>query len=252
MDQSFIFFPDQDMVATPAQEGLSFSEIALMTKDNVRIHGWWIPNAKAKRVFLLLHGNGGNISHRVEQIKRLYDQLQVSIFILDYREYGKSDGKVSEAGTYLDAEAAYDYLAKLTHQGNIIVYGHSLGAAVAVELAVRRKVGALILESPFLSILEMAKVQYGWLPLSGLITTLYDNQSKIKKLHLPLLILHGDADELVPYGHGQRLFYEANEPKQFYTVKHAGHNNLDLVGGAAYYKTIANFLEAPSGKQNWQ
>lgn len=241
MDRSFIFFPDRIIGTTPADAGLLFEDISLTTKDNLRINGWFVPHPHAVGTLLWFHGNGGNISDRLPQIKHFHAALPVHIMIVDYRGYGKSEGEASEEGTYLDAEAAYDYL--LTREGKIIVYGQSLGAAVAMELALRRpQTNRLILEAPFLSIREMAKVHYGWLPIGGLITTQYDNIKKIGHLRVPVLILHGDQDETVPYEHGQRLFGAANAPKRFYSIPNAHHNDTYEVGGAAYMNAFTAFL----------
>jgi len=243
VDKAFIFFPDRTIDVTPKDSGLSFQDIYLKTKDNVRINAWFIPHPRALATLIWFHGNGGNLSGRVDQIKAFHTALPIHILIVDYRGYGRSEGEASEEGTYLDADAAYDYLLTQTHRGKIIVYGQSLGAAVATELALRHdNLDGLILEAPFLSIKEMAKVHYGWLPVGGLITTAYDNISKIGRVRIPVLILHGDHDETVPYAHGQRLFSAANRPKQFYTVKNGHHNDLYDVGGIAYMSTIADFL----------
>ncbi len=242
VDKSFIFFPDREIRATPANAGLSYEDLTLTTKDHVRINAWYVPHQEAKTTLLWLHGNGGNLSDRVRQIKRFHDRLQVNILMVDYREYGKSEGEASEEGTYLDAEAAFDYIAAFKNRGKVFVYGQSLGCAVAIELTLRRHANGLILEAPFLSVREMAKVHYGWLPVGGLITTEYNNAGKIGTVHVPLLILHGDQDETVPYTHGQRLFALANDKKQFYTIKGAGHNDIDLTGGEPYFKAFADFL----------
>ena len=243
VDKSFIFFPNRIVETTPADVGLFFEDISLVTKDHIRINGWLVPHPKAKGTLLWFHGNGGNISDRITQIKRFHAALPVHIMIVDYRGYGKSEGDVSEEGTYLDAEAAYDYLLTRSDTGGIIVYGQSLGAAVAMDLAIRRpKANRLILEAPFLSIREMAKVHYGWLPVGGLITTQYDNIKKIRNVRVPVLILHGDQDETVPYEHGQLLFGVANAPKRFYSIPNAHHNDTYEVGGAAYMNAITAFL----------
>jgi len=244
VDKSFIFFPDRHITTTPADVNLPYEDITLTTKDKIRINAWYVPYLNAKWTLLWFHGNGGNLSDRVRQIQRFHDQLQINILMVDYREYGKSEGEVSEEGTYLDAEAAFDYLISFPNHGKVFVYGQSLGCAVATELTLRRHVDGLILEAPFLSVREMAKVHYGWLPVGALITTQYDNASKIGKVAVPLLILHGDHDETVPYTHGQRLFALANPKKQFYTIKNAGHNDIDLTGGAPYFKVWADFLKA--------
>jgi hypothetical protein len=242
VDKNFIFFPDRDITTTPFDVGLRYDDLTLTTKDHVRINAWFVPYPNAKTTLLWFHGNGGNLSNNVRQIKRFHDRLHINILIVDYREYGKSEGEVSEEGTYLDAEAAFLYLSLLQDRGRIVIYGHSLGCAVAIELALLRRAEGLILEAPFLSVREMAKVHYGWLPVGGLITTKYDNAKKIGKVDVPLLILHGDQDKTVPYAHGQKLFALAKNPKQFYTIKNAGHNDLDLVGGETYFQVLADFL----------
>ena len=242
VDKSFIFFPDTTIRETPAAASLPFEDIYLTTKDHVRINAWYVPHTQGKATLLWFHGNGGNLSDRVDQLRVFHAALPLHILMVDYRGYGKSAGSVSEEGTYLDAEAAFDYLRSQPNTGKIIVYGQSLGAGVATELTLRRDVAALILEAPFLSIREMAKVHYGWLPLGSLITTQYDNISKIGRVNKPVLIFHGDADETVPYAHGQRLFAAANEPKQLYTIKNGGHNDVYEVGNKAYFKTLTSFM----------
>lgn len=255
MDKGFIFFPDARVEATPENIGLPFEDLYLKTADGVQINAWFIPHPSATTTLLWFHGNGGNLGDRVDQLRMFHATLPAHILMLDYREYGRSQGEVSEEGTYRDAETVYDYLharrggttgpTRMTSSdpGRIIAYGQSLGAAVALELALRRPIDALILEAPFLSIREMANVHYGWLPLGRLITTEYDNIGKIGKVHIPVLILHGDQDETVPYEHGQRLFTVANPPKQFYTIRNSGHNDTYRVGGASYFETLDVFLE---------
>ncbi len=243
--KSFIFHPEKAIRQTPADVGLPFEEINLETSDRVSIHGWFIPYSGARTTLLWLHGNGGNIGHRVGRIERLRPALQSHILIIDYRGYGQSGGQVSEEGTYLDAIAAYDYL--LTRSDidgqRIVPFGVSLGTAVAVELALRRKVGGVILEAPFTSIREMARKTVPWLPIGPFITTRYDNLSKIGRINAPLLILHGDRDEVIPYAQGQRLFEGATQPKIFYTISDAGHNDTDQVGGQAYFDEMARFID---------
>jgi fermentation-respiration switch protein FrsA (DUF1100 family) len=243
VDKSFIFFPDPTVRSTPADIGIPFEDIYITTKDNVRINAWYVPHPQGKATLLWFHGNGGNLGDRVDQLKKFHPALPVHILMVDYREYGRSFGEVSEQGTYLDAEAAFDYLQTTKpNPGKMIIYGQSLGAAVALELTLRRPVNALILEAPFLSIREMAKVHYGWLPVGGLITTQYDNIGKMGKVRVPVLILHGDRDETAPYTHGQRLFSAANEPKRLFTIVNAGHNDTYEVGGAAYLDAFSSLL----------
>lgn len=242
--KSLIFFPEKEITLTPADAGLAFEDLTLTTADGVKINGWFVPHPEAQTTILWLHGNGGNMSHRVGRIDRSHHMLKANVLIIDYRGYGRSGGRVSEKGTYLDAVAAYDYL--LTRNdvdpARIIPFGASLGAAVAVELALQRKVQGLVLEAPFTSIREMARVALPWLPVGGLIMTRYDNLSKIGRLEIPILILHGDRDETIPFSQGRKLFEAARGPKTFYAIPGADHNNTEAVGGEAYFKAIADFI----------
>lgn len=244
--KSLIFFPDKEIIQTPADAGLPFEDLYIETPDGVKINGWFIPYPGATTTLLWLHGNGGNISHRVARIRRFHRTLNANTFIIDYRGYGRSGGNISEEGTYRDAEAAYDYL--LTREdvdpAKIIPFGSSLGAAVAVELSLQRKVRGLILEAPFTSIQEMSRVVVPWLPVGWLISTRYDNLSKVGGLDVPILILHGDRDETVPFAQGRKLFEAAPEPKTFYVIPGAGHNNADIVGGQPYLQAVGQFIES--------
>ena len=242
--KDFIFFPEPLISATPKSAGLAFEDVYVATSDGVRINGWHVPAEGATVTLLWFHGNAGNLSDRVHQLRQLHDRLRVNIFMIDYREYGRSDGEVTEAGTYLDAEAALAYLrGRPDASGNkIVYYGQSLGSAVAVELARRTPPDGLILEAPFLSVREMAKGVVPLLPIGALISTRYDSLSKIGSIRVPLLILHGDQDEVVPYAHGRRLFAAANEPKRFYTIAGAHHNDTYVAGGETYFAALREFL----------
>lgn len=245
MENSLIFHPTAELIATPEDAGLPYEDVTLTTKDGVRIHGWFIPATGAKSTILWLHGNAGNISHRVHNIRELHARVPAHIFIIDYRGYGRSEGTVSEQGTYADGRAALAYLRARNdvNARNIVVFGRSLGAAVALELVVSEGAGALILESPFTSIRAMAKTVMPLLPIGPFLRTRYDNLAKIPDLRAPLLILHGDRDGVVPYEQGRELFDAAPEPKSFYPIAGAGHNDSYLVGGEEYFGTIANFIE---------
>jgi fermentation-respiration switch protein FrsA (DUF1100 family) len=246
--KDLIFFPEPLISATPKSAGLPFEDVYVTTSDGVRINGWYVPappKADGSTTTLLwFHGNAGNLSDRVHQLRQLHDQLGVNMFMIDYREYGRSEGEVSEAGTYRDAEAALVYLRGRPDAAahRIIYYGQSLGSAVAVELARRSPPDGLILESPFLSIQAMAKAVMPFLPVGVLISTKYDSLSKIGEIHAPLLILHGDRDEVVPYAQGRRLFEAANDPKRFYTISGAHHNDTYMMGGEGYYTALRDFL----------
>ncbi|HLG22461.1 MAG TPA: alpha/beta hydrolase [Candidatus Manganitrophaceae bacterium] len=244
MEKSFIFFPEKEIVATPSDAGLSFEDLTITASDGVKINGWWIPFPASRTTLLWFHGNAGNLSGRVDSLSRLHRKVQVNILMIDYREYGRSEGTVSELGTYLDALAAYDTLLARNDidPQKIVAFGQSLGAAVATELALRRDLQGLILEAPFASIREMARVVFPYLPIGRFLSTRYDILSKIGKIKTPLLVLHGDQDEIIPYSQGRRVFEAAPEPKTFYTIPGARHNDTSIVGGKEYYETIARFI----------
>jgi hypothetical protein len=243
VDKEFIFHPDRVIAATPESVGLAFEDVDFKTADGVRLNGWFVPGT-GPEVMIWFHGNAGNISHRVDNLRQFHDELGLSVFIFDYREYGRSEGSISEEGTYRDADAALDYVKSRTGlpAARIIYFGRSLGAAVAVELALKAPPRALILESPMTSIRDMARKVMPYLPVGFLIRTEYDSLSKIRKIYLPLLILHGDRDEVVPFEQGRRLFEAANPPKEFYTIHGASHNNTYLAGGKPYWEAWRKFL----------
>jgi fermentation-respiration switch protein FrsA (DUF1100 family) len=249
LESRFIFFPDKRIAETPRDRGLAYEEITFQTEDGLNLNGWWIPGTGSPLTILWFHGNGGNISHRLDNITLRHDLLGTNIFIFDYREYGRSEGRASEEGTYQDGEAAIRYLQSRRDidPTKIVFLGESLGSAVAVEMATRHDCAALILESPFLSIPEMAKASFPFLPIGSFLQTRYDTLSKVGQVRAPLLIVHGENDEIVPFRHGQRLFEAAREPKEFYSIKGAHHNDLYLVGGTAYLETLDRFLSKVIG-----
>lgn len=248
VDKEFIYHPAREIEATPESVGLAYEDVYLKTADGVRLNGWFVPGTGSPEVMIWFHGNAGNISHRVDNLRRFHDELGLSVFIFDYREYGRSEGSVSEEGTYRDAVAALAWLSGRTGlpSEQILYFGRSLGAAVAVELALKSPPRALILESPMTSIREMARKVMPYLPVGFLIRTEYDSLSKIGKIHAPLLILHGDQDEVVPFELGRRMFEAANPPKEFYTIPGASHNDTYLVGGPPYWETWKKFLKGLS------
>jgi len=248
VDKEFIFHPERGIEATPESAGLAFEDVYFTTADGVRLNGWFVPGTGSPEVMIWFHGNAGNISHRVDNLRRFHNELGLSVFIFDYREYGRSEGSVSEEGTYRDAEAALVWLQSRTglEANRIVYFGRSLGAAVAVELALKSPPRALILESPMTSIREMARKVMPYLPVGFLIRTEYDSLSKIGKIHAPLLILHGDRDDVVPFEQGRRMFEAANPPKEFYVIPGASHNDTYLVGGSPYWEAWKKFLKGLS------
>ncbi len=246
-EKGIVFFPDPYLVGTPRDYGLEYEEIYFTAEDGVRLHGWWVPRASAP-VLLWFHGNAGNISHRLENIKLLHDLAEIQVFIFDYREYGKSEGRISREGTFQDAAAAYRYVieSRQVPAGEVVLFGRSLGTALATDLAVRLPCRSLIIESAFTNSSDMAKLyapfMFDWRP-----SIPYDNLGKIGKLKVPLLIIHGSDDEIIPVEMGRRLYAAAREPKEFYLIPGAHHNDTYVVGGRAYFDRLKAFISLLSG-----
>ena len=263
-EDRFIYFPSkypegdwniEKLQARRVGEGSPKIEDVWMTAaDGVRLHGWYCtpqqdeaaqssPSASGMTL-LWFHGNAGNLTHRYPVIERLLEQ-RISVFIIDYRGYGRSEGSPSEEGLYTDARAAWDYLAnerKVPH-ANIILFGDSLGGAVAIELATKVNPAGLIVQSSFTSIKEMAAQVMPFLP-TFILRTKMDSINKIGRVGCPKLFIHSPADEMVPYRLGRQLFDAASPPKEFYEVQGASHNETDMVGGRAYFETIGEFARS--------
>lgn len=242
-EKGTVFFPDPHLVGTPADVRLDYDDVWFTTVDGVRLHGWWVPQPDCPAV-LWFHGNGGNISHRLENIALLWHLVRVQIFIFDYREYGLSEGVISRAGTFLDADAAYHCLtANLkVEPGDLVLFGRSLGAALALDQAVKNPARALILESAFTSSRDMLALYAPFLGKRQPPGRTYDNLSLIPRLPVPLLIIHGEDDEVIPADMGRRLYAAAPEPKELYIIPGAHHNDTYDVGGAAYFSRWRRFL----------
>ena len=250
MEEKFIFHPSDKIDHTPRDFGLAFDDIYFTAGDGVRLNGWFVPYPGAQTTLLWFHGNAGNISHRLENIKLLHDKVKINLFIFDYRGYGRSEGRVSEEGTYRDGEAALKYLRNREEidPRRIVFFGRSLGAAVAADLATREECLALILETPFVSIREMAKAAFPFLPIGPLLRIRYDVAEKIKKAKAPILVLHGDKDEVVPFEQGKRVFETASQPKEFYAIRGAHHNDTYIVGGDAYFAALKDFIDRAAAR----
>jgi fermentation-respiration switch protein FrsA (DUF1100 family) len=242
MREDFIFFPDSYFIGDPAGWGLPFEDIYFPTSDGVMLHGWFVLGS-GETTLLWCHGNAGNISYRLDNLKLLHDRLGVNIFIFDYRGYGRSQGKPSEEGTYRDAEAALTYISTRQDidQDAVVVFGRSLGGAVAVDLASEHQCLGLILESTFASMMEWMSQSFADVPLDRL-PIKYDSLTKIKRVKAPLLMLHGDCDDVVPFQSGMELYESANEPKEFYTIEGAGHNDTYIIGGEGYISALQGFI----------
>jgi len=242
---NLLYFPDmptREIVATPGAIGLDYEPLTLTTSDTERLDAWFIPAEPARGVVLFCHGNAGNIAHRLDSI-RLFHELGLSVLIFDYRGYGQSTGKPTEKGTYRDADAAWQYLVEQRgiSPETIILFGRSLGAAVASDLATRQAVAAVILESGFTSVPDIAAELYPWLPVRWMSRYRYDTRKQLANIHSPVLIVHSRDDEIIPYSNGEQLFAAANEPKQFLELR-GGHNNGFMVSQAADIQGLDSFI----------
>lgn len=240
----FIYFPSREHIASPESVGLEYEEFFLETGDTLNLHAWYIPRTGARQTLLFLHGNAGNISHRLESIQ-LFHEIGLNVFIFDYRGYGKSEGKPDENGTYADAEAAWLYLRREKHlnASDIIVFGRSLGGGVASWLAAKYPPASLILESTFSSIDEIAAHYYPYFPVRWLSHIHYPTGERISEIHCPVLIVHSPEDEVVPFRFGQSIFRNANEPKTFLSIL-GDHNRGFLHSGSHYTDGLSAFIQS--------
>ena len=241
-----MYHPTREIVNTPESIGLDYNDINLKVSGGLNIHGWHIPSNYARGAVLFLHGNGGNISNsvRLETIKLLH-KLNMDVVIIDYEGYGKSDGKPGEDETYRDAEAAWTWLTKEQNitPDKIVIYGRSLGGAIAIDLASKHRHAGLVIESSFTSAGDMAKKFLWWLPFARNICIYdYNSLEKISKCNSPKLFAHSPNDTLIPYAQGRRLFEAASEPKTFFEMQ-GGHND-SFYSTPGYAHEIARFLNA--------
>jgi len=239
----FLYFPIREFVAGPADYQFTHEEIDLRTEDGVSLHAWWLPAPDAGLTVIFLHGNAGNVSYWVE-VATVFRELGWNTLLLDYRGYGRSQGEPSEEGTYLDARAAWRHLVdeRGIDPANIIVVGRSLGGGVATWLAEHHPIAGLVLENTFTSV---ADIVAGSLPLPGIRSFVrlgYPNLTRMPRLEVPLLVLHGRDDELVPFAHGRALFEAAAGPKQFVELR-GGHNDAFAVSRAEYAAALKAFAE---------
>lgn len=237
-----VYFPLKEVASTPADIGLNFQEMTITTRDGISLSAWLIPSKHERAVLLFCYGNAGNMSHRLDSIGTFH-ALHMSVFIFDYRGYGKSSGTPSEHGLYYDADAAYEYLVaeQQVPPEKIILFGRSLGSAVAVETALKKKAAALIVESGFTSLPDLGKTIYPYLPVRLLSRSRYATIDKIGKVRMPKLIIHSPQDEIIPFAHGKKLFNNALEPKDFLQIR-GGHNEGFMVSGKMYYEGINDFF----------
>jgi len=246
--QRLVFVPCQPIVATPDEYSLPYESVTIPLNSEESIHGWWIPaEAKNAPVLLYLHGNGGNISSNLPRVQR-YHTVGFSVFLIDYRGYGLSQGRFpSEQRVYEDAETAWRYLVEQREidPQQLYVFGHSLGGAIALELATRQpQIPGLVVEGAFTSIRDMAVEEkgYGWLPVNWLLTQRFNSLKKVSSLQTPIFFIHGTDDRVVPAYMSERLYQAASGRKELWLVAMAGHNDVAVIAGTAYEKRIWQFL----------
>lgn len=239
-----LFGPDRypDSQADPAELGLEVEDRWFSTEDDVQLHGWWIPRRRALGTVLYCHGSSGSITHKVDFLAALR-QLRVNLFAFDYRGYGRSSGEPSEGGLFLDARAAWDYLVEEVgvRPEEMLLFGHSLGGAVAIDCALDREAAGIVVESSFTQVRDVARASHPGLLLPLMARNQFRSIHKIGRLSLPKLFIHGGADERVPPALGRRLYEAATEPKELYLVPGAGHNDVYRHGGLRYLRRIARF-----------
>ena len=280
-ERKFVFFPTAAIELTPSDAGLEFEDVYFVTDDGIRLNGWYVPAPRPESdisgntnntnntdtpagstelgssdtpevTILWFHGNGGNIGHRVGDLALISRRLGVNSFIFDYRGYGRSEGKPSESGVYRDARAALDYLSSRSEVDpeRIVFFGRSLGTAVAVELAEElagesgsdKTPYGMILVSPLTTLKDMARALHPLLPLHLLVGNRFNSLSRIGNVHCPLLVIHGETDEIIPLEQGRELFEAANSPKRFLSLPANGHNDSFSRSGAELWQSLDNFL----------
>lgn len=246
LENRFIFFPPRYPAGFgPAGSyGFRYEEVWLATADGVRINAWHVAGAGSRKVLLIFHGNAVNLGQDGTGRLQLFSRLGVNLMEVDYRGYGESQGSPSETGVYSDAEAAYLYLVGVRRYqpADIFIYGQSLGSAVAVHLASQHQCAGLIVESALTSAREMARRMFRIPLLEYVPKSRFDSLSKISRVQVPVLIIHGTRDDVIPFSMGQRLYQAAREPKSFLAVEGAGHDDVFITGGKPYFDRLRTFL----------
>ena len=240
-----IYFPNtpsRTLGPGPDSIGLTYDSVRIATDDGVELHGWHVPAQERRGVVLFCHGNAGNISHRLDSI-RIFNELKLDVLIFDYRGYGQSTGGISETGTYRDGAAVWRHLTEERGiaSSDIIVFGRSLGAAIAAYVVSENEPAGLILESGFVSVPDLAAELYPWLPARWLTRIRYPNYRYIQQVSSPVLVVHSRDDEIIPFSHGEKLFELARQPKSFLELR-GGHNEGFLMSGRRYVDGLDNFL----------
>lgn len=241
LQPGMLFYPYKELESTPAEWGLEYEDVQITASDAVKLHGWYLPVKGSRQVVLFFHGNAGNISHRGESLA-IFNSIGLNVLIVDYRGYGKSEGSASEQGFYRDAMAAWQYLITQGFKsGDIIIFGRSLGGAVATQLATQVKPRALILESTFSSTRDMIDRMMPFASKFVYMRYSFNTEETIKRVTSPVLVMHSKSDEIVPYELGQKVYQAATPPKKFYQLV-GGHNDGFVASMPGYRYRIKSFL----------
>jgi len=234
--------PGRALTMTPSDVGMDYQDVSIETEDGVALHGWFI-EGRSTRVLLFFHGNAGNISHRLDSIRQFQD-LGLSVLIIDYRGYGQSGGRTTEKGIYRDADAAWRYLTmdRGVSASKIVIFGRSLGASAASWLATQHQPLALIVESSFTSVPDIARELYPWLPVRWLTRLSHATIDYVRDVRCPVLVAHSRDDEIIPFHHGETIFASANEPRTLLTLR-GTHNDAFLRDERAYIEGLRVFLK---------
>lgn len=244
MQNRLIYFPSR-LLPSPASIGIrQVKEIFFLSKDRVRICGWFLAPPSGAPFLLHFNGNAGNIAGRAQLMEMVHSNGW-GMLLFDYRGYGKSEGSPGESGLYLDSQAAWDWLTTQAaiEPARIIFWGESLGCGVALNLATKQTPAGLILEAPFKSLRELAKELYPWLPVSLFLRSRFENREKIRLVKAPLLIIHGRRDEIVPFQHGKTL-YELAQGQKYFLALNSSHNDIFDSGGNLYQEGIRKFVQS--------
>ena len=246
---ALVFQPamDREFLSTPTAIGLAFEPLTLATADGETLDGWHVPakpGMPARGLVIVFHGNAGNISHRLDYLRMFYD-LGFASLIIDYRGYGRSSGKASEEGSYADADTAWRHATqRLGYPAKrIVLFGESLGGAVATQLAVVKQPAALVLASTFTSVPDLGAEIYPWLPIRLLARIRYDSHERLAAIKSPILVIHSRQDDIIPFAHGERLYAAANPPKRFLEIA-GGHNEGFVFGREAWVRELDDFLRS--------
>jgi uncharacterized protein len=240
---ALIFFPQRELEATPERWGLPYEDVHFTAADGVALHGWYLPHPGATRTLLFFHGNAGNISHRGESVA-IFHRLGLDVFRFDYRGYGRSEGRPDEAGLYRDADAAWDYLvrARGIAPDRVVLFGRSLGGAVAAQLGARVRPGGVILESTFSSARDFAHAVFPLLSRLVVMRYRFDTRAHAARIGAPLLVVHSRDDEIVPFALGEAVYRAAREPKTLMEIS-GDHTGGFLRSQPAYEQALQAFIE---------